>query len=79
MVAGSLYSQEGLEYFPWDSCPEETKCVLTIRSSRLRRPGGNLYQDLIAVVDRNRTICNEVVENVQEGRSPLLAVDELLE
>ncbi len=35
----------------------------------------NLYQELIADVDRNRTICDEVVQSVRGGRSPLVLTE----
>ena len=34
-----------------------------------------LYQELIADENRNRMICDEVVQSVQEGRSPLVLTE----
>ena len=40
-----------------------------------RRQFHDLYQELIADENRNRMICDEVVQSVQEGRSPLVLTE----
>jgi len=41
----------------------------------LRKQFQNLYQELIADEDRNQMICDEVVQVVREGRSPLVLTE----
>lgn len=44
-------------------------------NSDMRMQFQQLYRELIADNDRNRTICDEVVQSVREGRSPLVLTE----
>ncbi|MFV1968824.1 MAG: DEAD/DEAH box helicase family protein, partial [Pirellulaceae bacterium] len=48
---------------------------VTQADSDMRIQFQDLYRELIADEDRNRIICDEVVQNVQEGRSPLVLTE----